>query len=395
MPTVVSPLFVGLDLNSNALHDMDYPFLDMETGPPLSLSSYSIKSSAAPALGDLDEILTTPIDASTMNSVPRSLYIDEAASQGPNFFGLQDVSIMNQMLHQSCIPASSYQKHSSPSLRISEEPQYQAVGPQSLDHTNVIESLQELDSPIIDPRINPESLIIPMEFLKSALQVALENQQPADCEVFKSIFFFEDQYKKLDCVLDLARLQAQLDCLRYYGFQAAQNHLKSRLPGTHQGLRITKTSFKQNNLERATSQSENILQLGASGWYTCRNAKGVFRLKFCSQPLPWIQMAFIPNPVICTTAIFLTYRDYTLSIPPLLKTSNVVPYNSKIIRCVKNGDLQGVRKLLVSKKASIRDVDPRGRSILMVSINGLRCFISSNATHSTLKLPRASMSSNF
>ena len=54
-------------------------------------------------------------------------------------------------------------------------------------------------------------------------------------------------------------------------------------------------------------------------------------------------------------------------ISPEIRTFNVVPEGSEIIKYVKNNDLQGVQSLFDLGKASPSDVDPRGFSLLSAS----------------------------
>ncbi|KEF60190.1 uncharacterized protein A1O9_05040 [Exophiala aquamarina CBS 119918] len=51
-----------------------------------------------------------------------------------------------------------------------------------------------------------------------------------------------------------------------------------------------------------------------------------------------------------------------------IRAFNVVPQNSEIIQCVTVNDLKGVRRLIEQKKASPRDVDPEGTSLLSYAI---------------------------
>jgi hypothetical protein len=60
-----------------------------------------------------------------------------------------------------------------------------------------------------------------------------------------------------------------------------------------------------------------------------------------------------------------------LPIYTTIREFNVVPKDSEIISCVRMNDLEGVRRLIGEKKASPRDVDPSGTSLLSV---GLRLF---------------------
>ena len=82
------------------------------------------------------------------------------------------------------------------------------------------------------------------------------------------------------------------------------------------------------------------------------------------------QVCFVPNPHICTSGISALFSRLNMaqsSIPAQITTFNVVPQDAEIIRCVRKGDITGVRKLFETKQASARDVDPGGFSLLSVS----------------------------
>lgn len=55
-----------------------------------------------------------------------------------------------------------------------------------------------------------------------------------------------------------------------------------------------------------------------------------------------------------------------IHIPPSIKTFNIVPYDAEIIDLVEKDDLEGVRKLFETGKASPTDIDPSGHSLLSV-----------------------------
>jgi hypothetical protein len=56
---------------------------------------------------------------------------------------------------------------------------------------------------------------------------------------------------------------------------------------------------------------------------------------------------------------------------PLVRSFNVVPWNSKIISCVEDNDTAWFRYLITNGLASPRDVDPDGESLLYVGIQVL------------------------
>ena len=63
----------------------------------------------------------------------------------------------------------------------------------------------------------------------------------------------------------------------------------------------------------------------------------------------------------------LDISSFGCRISPHIKTFNVVPVGSSIIKCVVQNDLEGVKKLFAEGQASPLDVDPKGNSPLQVS----------------------------
>ena len=67
--------------------------------------------------------------------------------------------------------------------------------------------------------------------------------------------------------------------------------------------------------------------------------------------------------------ILVTFARRTQDLPiyPIIRTFNVVPRDSEIIIYTERNNLEGVRRLIEEKKASPRDVDPWGVSLLGVN----------------------------
>ena len=85
-----------------------------------------------------------------------------------------------------------------------------------------------------------------------------------------------------------------------------------------------------------------------------------------------IAMLAIPKVRTRTAGgILMTFPRRTQGLPvyPTIRTFNVVPFDSEIITFTKRNDLEGVRRLIEEKKASPRDVDPRGVSLLGVNLS--------------------------
>ena len=86
-----------------------------------------------------------------------------------------------------------------------------------------------------------------------------------------------------------------------------------------------------------------------------------------------LRVSYIPKEYRRTIGLCATFVNVLseLSVPrisPRLRTFNVVPDNSEIISCIKRNDLNGVQLLFDKREASPTDVDPRGFSLLSVSI---------------------------
>ena len=71
---------------------------------------------------------------------------------------------------------------------------------------------------------------------------------------------------------------------------------------------------------------------------------------------------------LCATFINVMSEVSGPRISPRLKTFNVVPDDSEIISCIKRNDLNGLQMLFDKRQASPTDVDPRGFSLLSVSV---------------------------
>ena len=71
---------------------------------------------------------------------------------------------------------------------------------------------------------------------------------------------------------------------------------------------------------------------------------------------------------LCATFVDVTNEVNGLRMSPRLRTFNVVPDDSDIIRCVKRNDLNGLQTLFDKREASPTDVDSRGFSLLSVNV---------------------------
>jgi hypothetical protein len=81
---------------------------------------------------------------------------------------------------------------------------------------------------------------------------------------------------------------------------------------------------------------------------------------------------FLPNSLVYPAKVATYFRqsiqhDGFCSIHPIISIHMIVPKNSEVFECVKEGDLHGLLQLLRDGKASLRDCDEKGRSLLSVS----------------------------
>ena len=86
-----------------------------------------------------------------------------------------------------------------------------------------------------------------------------------------------------------------------------------------------------------------------------------------------LTVTFVPEDCRRTMGLCATFIDVMSEvngprISPRLRTFNVVPEDSEIISCVKRNDLNGLQMLFDKREASPTDVDPRGFSLLSVSV---------------------------
>ena len=94
---------------------------------------------------------------------------------------------------------------------------------------------------------------------------------------------------------------------------------------------------------------------------TCRRSR---------QPASDIQY-FLPRWTSQVVGSFsITFNIRRPPIHVCVHTRCIIPYDSAILICAQEGDVDGARKLLLSGQASINDVDPYGLGVLYVSARG-------------------------
>jgi hypothetical protein len=71
---------------------------------------------------------------------------------------------------------------------------------------------------------------------------------------------------------------------------------------------------------------------------------------------------------ICASFLQKATENGSFSLRPTLDFCPVVPADSEVFGVVSNGDLEGLQRLLRDGKASTKDCDPEGRSLLSVQL---------------------------
>ena len=72
---------------------------------------------------------------------------------------------------------------------------------------------------------------------------------------------------------------------------------------------------------------------------------------------------------VCVLATLQQYRypDKHMTIFPSISVGMMLPHDSPVFQLVERGDVLGLKKLIGQGKASLRDRDPDGASLLFVS----------------------------
>ena len=149
------------------------------------------------------------------------------------------------------------------------------------------------------------------------------------------------------------------------------------------------------------NDSETRLKLKLTSRTRHRTSMGVLNVEFSTPPRdsPYVNtsdmpcevnISFIPRsqqPTVGLSAVFLKCSNapQPCHISPRLRTFNVIPDDSQVIKCIERNDVSGVRRLFTEGKASSLDVDSRGFSLLSVfGPNAAREVISTNIRFSML-----------
>ncbi|MCJ1434039.1 hypothetical protein MMC27_003405 [Xylographa pallens] len=239
---------------------------------------------------------------------------------------------------------------------------------------------QDLDTAILFGT-DPEMVIMPLLLLQKAVSAIPE------ASMHKARYCCGSIRRNLANMVDFDWLRSEIESLVCLGHEAASNSIRQR-----QALKASRESSKSSRLVEEHSNNmltpltnaprskgfDTFVHDLPSGKVRVRlSLVSIERSDYVDGELSYeAQVYFVPNPHICTTgvsALFSRLNKTQSSVPAQITTFNVVPQDAQIIRCVRTGDITGVRKLFETKQASARDVDPGGFSLLSYATDP-KCF---------------------
>ena len=237
-----------------------------------------------------------------------------------------------------------------------------------------------IDQPITSVDFDPSSASLPILLMKAHLEHD----------------FYSDPHWKifsrgsdLDRLLDIISsewLRLELDNVIGWIFETVSKNIRqhqarrrignsaspfeeSREPPAHQGR--TGSEIK----------TKDEVQIVGTSYALSKSHKGVLRATLGNFPSREtsantqraLKVSFIPKERRRTIGLCATFNNVMNEVngprmSPRLRTFNVVPDDSEIIRCVERNDLNGLQTLFDKREASPTDVDSRGFSLLSVSV---------------------------
>lgn len=100
-----------------------------------------------------------------------------------------------------------------------------------------------------------------------------------------------------------------------------------------------------------------------SGFVEC-NEQSCRRSRFSSTDIKYFMPVWLSNN-IATWSININFRPIPVNVS--LNSRHMIPYDSPILVCTQEGDIDGMRRLLKSGEASLNDIDPYGLGLIYVS----------------------------
>ena len=274
--------------------------------------------------------------------------------------------------------SAQYSSNTSPKLAITNGNPPYLDGSHSLPVTSASRCWDSFNA-LVDSEIDPEAIITPLQLLKSQLCTLIRDYpsiQRNRVAGYEPVMVILSKTIGSEWLLDGIK---ELLCSTY---EAAARFARGsiagpRFPIIDRSLFLTSEEHRDDQADRQLTALQAKLTTCCGYW----SPSGTLRIRLETtskstdihgrQPLSSVDVSFFPSAKIRTTGVSITSVKMpglksSTPIPWHITTVNVVPRDADIIRRVRQGNLQAVRRLFEKGEASARDVDPSGFSLLSV-----------------------------
>lgn len=247
-------------------------------------------------------------------------------------------------------------------------------------HSTELHVQMAIDQPITCVDFDPSGASLPLLLMKAHLEHDFYS------DPHWKVFSSGTNFDKLLDIIHSEWLRLELDNVICWIFETVSKNIRQ-----HQARRRIGNSaspFEENReppARRGRSGDENEthdeVQSIGTAYAQAYTHRGVLRVSLgkildrgtLADALEVLTVTFVPEERRRTIGLCATFIDVMREvrgprISPRLRTFNVVPDDSKIIRCVTRNDLSGLQTLFDKREASPTDVDSRGCSLLTVSV---------------------------
>ena len=238
----------------------------------------------------------------------------------------------------------------------------------------------EHDQPVTCAHFDPSSALLPLLLMKAHLE-----QDFCSDPRSKVLSRGSDLDKLLD-IIHSEWLGLELDYVLCWISETVSRNIRQ-----HQARRRTNklaSPFEERReppprrgRSRDEIETNDEVQLIGKSYAQSKSHRGVLRVclgNFLNRETPAnapeaLRVFFIPKECRRTIGLCATFNNVMNEVDgprmsPRLRTFNVVPDDSEIIRCVKRNDLNELQTLFDKQEASLTDVDSRGFSLLSVGV---------------------------
>lgn len=254
---------------------------------------------------------------------------------------------------------------------------------------------QQSDGPITFSTFNgidPERVMLPLQLLGSIYIEFLEFTRE-DWDIWTILHSWGSTLDHLYSTLSSSWLSLEMEDLICRSYELSAQAIRRRQaarPVSSDAMCLLSTPEDDRECEGPKTarqpiehgNSETDLRLQLTSRIQRSTSMGRLNVEFSTPPQdsPYVDtsdvpcvvnISFIPKRQQRTIGISAIFRKYLsasqpCSIPPRLRTFNVIPYDSQLIGCILENDILGVQRLFTEGKASPLDVDSHGFSLLSV-----------------------------